>query len=238
MRSILITNDDGIDSDGLRRLAEAARDFGEVWITAPESQRSAASHSITLHAAIDVIPCEYPVKGVHASICSGTPADCVRVGSLHLMPRKPDIVLSGINYGYNTATDVQYSATVGAAMEGAFQGSRAIALSEGALWRHEVTDHYLYEVLEELIDAPLGYGQVFNVNFPCCALSSCRGILRKRKVSHGMMYRDSYRVLERLPKNGVRLMVDGSYNEEAEPGTDFRAVVDGYVSIGIVSNIG
>ena len=238
MRRILITNDDGIESDGLRRLAEAAADFGEVWVVAPESQRSAASHCVTLHTAIDVSPCGFPVKGVHAYASSGMPADCVRVGALYVMPHKPDVVLTGINYGYNAATDVQYSATVGAAMEGAFQGCRAIALSEGALWRHEVTDHYLHEVLEELIDESLGYGQIFNVNFPCCALSVCRGILRDRTVSHGMMYRDSYRLQKRLPDGGFRLMVDGEYNEDAEPGTDFRAIVDRYVSIGVVSNIG
>jgi len=238
MRRILITNDDGIASDGLRRLAAAAREFGDVWVVAPKSQRSAASHCITLHAPLDVVPHDFPVADVHAYTCSGMPADCVRVGALHVMPGKPDVVLSGINYGYNAATDVQYSATVGAAMEGAFQGCRSIALSEGALWRHEVTDRYLREVLAELMDKPLGYGQIYNVNFPCCPLAACRGILRDRTVSRGMLYRDSYRVQERLPSGGVRLMVDGEYNEDAEPGTDFRAIVDGYISIGIVRNIG
>ena len=237
-RSILITNDDGIEADGLRRLAETARELGEVWVVAPESQRSAASHSITLHSAVDVFPHAFPVPGVHAYTCTGMPADCVRVGALNVMPHKPDAVLSGVNYGYNCATDVQYSATVGAAMEGAFQGCRAIALSEGALWRHEVTDRYLREVLEELIDRPLGYGQIYNVNFPCCALSACRGILRDRTVSRRMMYRDSYRVQERLPRGGVRLMVNGEYNEDAEPGTDFRAITEKYISIGVVTNIG
>ena len=238
MRRILITNDDGIDSDGLKRLAEEAMCFGEVWVVAPDSQRSAASHSITLHTSIDVIPHDFPVRGVHAYTCTGMPADCVRVGALYVMPQKPEVVLSGINYGYNCATDVQYSATVGAAMEGAFQGCHAIALSEGALWRHEVTDHYLHEILEELMDEPLGYGQIYNVNFPCCPLSSCRGVLRDRTVSRGMMYRDSYRAQKKLPGGGVRLMVDGEYNEDAEPGTDFRAIADKYVSVGTVSNIG
>ena len=98
-RKILITNDDGIESDGIARLAEAAKEFGEVWIVAPESQRSAASHSITLRHPIDVLPHDFPVEGVHAFSCSGTPGDCVRVGSLNIMPVKPDVVLSGINFG-------------------------------------------------------------------------------------------------------------------------------------------
>ncbi len=238
MHRILITNDDGIEADGLLRLAAAARDFGEVWVVAPESQRSAASHSITLHTGIDVLPHDFPVKGVRAWACGGTPADCVRVGALYIMPEKPDVVLTGVNYGYNAGTDVQYSATVGAAMEGAFQGCHAIALSEGALWRHEVTDRYLSGVLEELLDEPLGPGEIHNVNFPCCALSDCRGVLRGRAVSRGMMYRDSYRAEKRLPGGGVRLMVDGAYHEDAEPGTDLRAIFDRYVSVGVVRNIG
>ena len=130
--NILITNDDGIEADGLIRLAEAAKEFGEVWVVAPKRERSAASHSITLRRHIDVYPHnDFPVEGVKAYHCSGKPADCVRVGALAVMPEKPDLVLSGINYGYNSATDIQYSATVGAAFEAAFQGIHAIALSEG-----------------------------------------------------------------------------------------------------------
>ena len=238
MRRILITNDDGIAADGLRRLAEAAADLGEVWIVAPDGQRSAASHSITLHTHLDIRPYDYPVPGVRAFTCTGMPADCVRAGVLRILPAKPDVVLTGVNYGYNLASDTQYSATVGAALEAAFQGIRAIALSEAAHPSHEATDRYLTPVLEELIDRPLGHGQIFNVNFPGGARGPCRGILRDRTVSRGMMYRDRYNILETLPDGGLRLMVEGQYNEDAEPGTDFRAIVDRYVSIGIVNNLG
>ena len=75
MRLILITNDDGISAGGMRRLAEQAVKHGEVWIVAPDSQRSAASHSITLHRHVDVFPVEYPVDGVKAFSCTGSPAD-------------------------------------------------------------------------------------------------------------------------------------------------------------------
>ncbi len=237
MRSILITNDDGILADGFLRLAKAAQAFGTVFAVAPESQRSAASHSITLHSHIDLFPQEFPVPGIRAYACSGTPADCVRVGSLALLPVKPDVVISGINYGYNAATDLQYSATVGAAFEAAFQGIHAIALSEGASSCHEVTDAYLHEILAELLEQPLGYGEIHNVNFPDCPLAECRGILRGRKVSRGMFFRDSYRVLETFPDGGMRMEVDGAYNEDAEPETDFRAIVDHYVSVGTARNI-
>lgn len=238
MRTILITNDDGITSDGIIRLAREAKKFGQVWVVAPETQRSAASHSITLHSHLDVYPHDFPVDGVHAWSCSGTPGDCVRVGSLHIMPVKPDAVLSGINHGYNVASDIQYSATAGAAFEAAFQGFPAIALSEEACTRHEVTDAYLHEILEKLLLQKPEPGRIFNVNFPGCALKQCRGILENRSVSRGMFYRDHYKELEKLPGGGMRLMVEGVYNEDAEEGSDFRAVVDNYVSVGTVFNIG
>ena len=255
MRKILITNDDGINSDGLIRLAMAAMEFGEVWIVAPESQRSAASHSITLHKHIDVYPydfapCveEYYLSGkskekiscdsIHAFSCSGTPADCVRVGSLNIMPEKPDVVLSGINYGYNACSDIQYSATAGAAFEGTFQNYLSIALSEGADPCHEVTDAYLQEVLSILIEREHVKGQIYNVNFPQCPLKKCKGILWDRKVSEGMFFKDRYKRIEELENGGTRYMVEGQYSEDAEEGTDFRAIVDGYVSVGVVNNIG
>ena len=238
MRRILITNDDGIRADGLVRLAAAAREFGEVWVVAPESQRSAASHAITLHAPIDVFPCAFPVPGIKAFALSGMPADCVRVGSLALMPEKPDVVLSGINYGYNAATDIQYSATVGAAFEAQFLGYQGIALSEGAYGDHEVTDHYLLSILKKLIGKETPPGCVLNVNFPGCPLSECRGILEDRPVSGGTFYHDRYVELEKLPGNGIRLMVEGIYNEDAEEGTDFRAIVENYISISMVRNVG
>jgi len=237
MRSILIVNDDGIEADGLIRLAEMAKQLGEVWVVAPDGQRSAASHAITLHGTVDIYPHSFPVEGVRAFSCSGTPADCVRVGSLSIMPHKPDIVLSGINRGLNTATDIQYSGTAGAAFEGAFQGCLSIAVSEEVDSDGEVTAKYLPELLAELTEKMPGYGQIYNINIPGCPLSEFRGILRDRAVSHGMFYRDRYKKVTDLPGGGMRFEVDGVYNEECEPGTDFRAVVENYISVGIVNNL-
>ncbi len=236
---ILITNDDGINADGIIRLARVAKEFGEVYVVAPETQRSAASHSITLHSPIEIYPCDtFPVDGVKAYYCTGTPGDCVRVGGLNVMPNKPDLVLSGINYGYNVASDIQYSATCGAAFEAAFQGYHAIALSENACDCHEVSDKYLREVLKKLIESPLEPGFIHNVNFPGCTLADCKGVLFDRKISRGMFYIDSYDEIETLDNGGIAYMVNGLYNENAEDGTDFRAVVDNYVSVGVVNNVG
>lgn len=238
MKLILITNDDGIQSDGLLRLSRAAADFGQVWVVAPAHQRSAASHSITLDRPIDVHPFPFPVKGVRAFACSGTPGDCVRLGCLNLLPRRPDVVLSGINYGYNAASDLQYSATAGAALEAAFQGVTGIALSEGASHCHAVTDAFLTQVLERLLDAPAPPGCIWNVNFPSCPLEECRGILENRLVSGETFYRDHYEVVESLPGGGQRLMVKGvPQTSTREEGTDFRAILDGFVSIGAVRNL-
>ena len=238
MRSILITNDDGIGADGICRLAAAAKEFGEVWVVAPESQRSAMSHCITLHKPIDVFPRDFPVEGVNAFSCSGTPADCVRVGSLSVMPHRPDVLLSGINCGYNVATDIQYSATAGAAFEGAFQGYLSIAFSEAGGADHSVTDKYLREILAELLEKEPPDNAIWNVNFPQCRLAECRGILRERTVSRGLIFCDSYDTVEELPGGGRRLMVNGRFDPYAEPGSDLRAVLENYISIGIAKNIG
>ncbi len=236
-RTILITNDDGILSDGILRLARAARKYGSVWVIAPEHQRSAVSHSITLHKPIDIYPCDLGVEDIHAYSCSGMPGDCVRVGALSVLPSPPDVVLSGINYGYNVASDIQYSATVGAAFEAEFLGYRAIALSERDCDMHEVTDAYLDTVLEKLIDAPLNKGQIWNVNFPGCRLSECTGLLENRTVSTAVPYDDRYELIENLKDGGRRYMVKGYFQEKAEEGSDFHAVTHNAVSVGLVTNI-
>lgn len=121
---ILVTNDDGILAPGLAALAEAMQDLGEVLVCAPETERSGSSHAITLHSHLrtDAIkPGWYRVNG--------TPVDCVYLGALHLCERRPDLVVSGVNPGYNLGSDVFYSGTVGGAAEGFIRGASAIAVS-------------------------------------------------------------------------------------------------------------
>ncbi len=238
MKNILITNDDGILSGGIVRLAEAAKSCGEVWVVAPDHQRSAASHCITLHSEMELRPHDFPVKGVKAYATTGSPADCVRIACDYLMPKKPEVVLSGINHGYNVATDIQYSATAGAAFEAAFQGCLAIAFSERAVDCHEVADHYLEPLLRELIKKEPDPGHIYNVNFPGCLLSECRGILYDRAVSKERFYYDHYEETGILPEGGVTLRVRGDYHEAKDPGTDYGAVMENFVSVGIVNNVG
>jgi len=237
MRKILITNDDGICSDGIIRLARAATKYGEVWVVAPDNERSAMSHSITLRHSFDAWKTDFPVDGVHAYACSGTPADCIRIGVRNIVPGGPDNVFSGINYGYNLATDLQYSATAGAAFEAAFQGVHAIAFSENFSDCHETTDRYLSELMGELIVAPLGEHQIWNVNFPGCRLEECKGIQRGVVVSREVFYNDNYKETK-ISETRITYQVDGIRNYEATEGTDLRAIFDNYVSVGIANNIG
>lgn len=235
MKRILITNDDGILAPGIIRLAETARDFGEVVVVAPETEQSAMSHSITIRQALTVRPRSFPVPGVTAWSCGGTPSDCVRAALAYILPEAPDLVLSGINYGYNIASDIQYSGTVAAALEAAHEGIPAVALSEPYHPDHSVTDRYLARVLADLIDCRPGRDAVVNVNFP---LGTCKGILTGRIVSAGSPYRSRFVPSEKQPDGSVVLTSEACPDETCGEGTDMKAVLDRYISIGIVRNVG
>ena len=93
-------------------------------------------------------------------------------------------------------------------------------------------------MLREYADYPLGYGQVVNINFPGCEISECKGIVRNAVTSHSSFYHDHYNVVTELDNGGIRYMVEGDLNLESEPGTDFKALIDKYISVGIVNNVG
>ena len=121
---ILVSNDDGYQAEGLNLLADGLAEVGDVWVVAPERERSAVSHTISLHK-----PLRVKRTAETRFWCSGTPTDCVYVGINHLLPRDPDVVVSGVNFGANLGDDVTYSGTVGAAMEAALLGVPALASS-------------------------------------------------------------------------------------------------------------
>ena len=131
---ILVANDDGVEAEGNRILREALDSLGEVWTVAPRREQSTNSHSLTLHKPLRL---EKMAKRVYA--VDGTPADCTYVALFHddLLPRTPDLVVSGINHGPNLGTDVMYSGTVAAAMEATIEGLPALAVSCADFrWRH------------------------------------------------------------------------------------------------------
>ena len=235
MRKILVTNDDGIDSDGIRRLAETAAKFGEVWIVAPCKQYSAMSHSATFWTPIEVWPVDFPVEGVHAFATSGTPSDCICVALNAVLPFKPDAVFCGINKGYNIASSIQYSGTCGAAFEASNQGCHTIAFSENHEGSTEVADKYIEEIAAVQIDKPLGVNEIWNINFPGCTLEECKGVKYDCTVSQHQFFSGGYNVVKR-DGDKVTYMIDYKPVWEAEEGTDLRAVIDNYVAVGKVKN--
>ncbi|MGD8329228.1 MAG: 5'/3'-nucleotidase SurE, partial [Acidobacteriota bacterium] len=125
MPLILVCNDDGVHAEGIGALAAALRPLGEVVMVAPDRERSAASHALTLHAPLRIREVEDGVFSV-----DGTPADCVYLGAVHVLERKPDLIVSGINHGVNVGDDVTYSGTIAAAIEGTILGVPSFAVSQ------------------------------------------------------------------------------------------------------------
>ena len=169
---ICITNDDGIHSEGLTVLANWAKHLGEVTIFAPREQQSGKSHSIEIHDAYEVVEVQHP-SGVRAFTVDSTPADCVRVALL-AMGEHYDLVLSGVNCGYNLGREIIYSGTVGAALEASVHGVKAIALSTGFTTfdgaRRHLDTAWDYIQRNGLLDR----AGVWNVNFPEDPTGDCR----------------------------------------------------------------
>ncbi|MCL5015815.1 MAG: 5'/3'-nucleotidase SurE [Firmicutes bacterium] len=165
---ILLTNDDGIDAEGLSSLARVLRDGADVYVVSPELERSAMGHAITMHKPLHADLVTAFDGAQKAWRINGTPSDCVKLGVEILMPQKPDLVLSGVNHGANLGRDIYYSGTVSAAMEGMFLGVPSIALSydgqdsEGLKWAAEFTQRWIHSQWFRVPPT----GVLYNVNFP------------------------------------------------------------------------
>ena len=174
---VLISNDDGIDAPGLKMLERVmAKLAGEVWVVAPETEQSAASHSLTLRQ-----PLRIRKVSTRRFAVNGTPTDSVLLGINEVMKGyRPDLVLSGVNKGGNLGEDVIYSGTVAAAMEGTLMDFPAIALSQVCRDRHPVkwatTEKWLPKVLKGLMKMTFPRSVLINVNFPDVVASAVSGI--------------------------------------------------------------
>lgn len=234
---ILVVNDDGIEAEGIRHLAALAKQIGEVWVVAPKTQCSAMSSRITVCGDLVVRREEFPVDDVTAYSVSGTPADCVKVALSYLMKEKPDIVFSGINDGYNAGCDIQYSGTVGAAMEALLQGIPAIAFSSEKNGIYDVVEEYLVPVTRELMQEPIPANEIWNVNFPGCKVEEYRGIKRGCVPAQVQFYLDHYDRAEREDGSFILTASGVPVTEQMPEGTDIRAVQDRYIAIGKIRNI-
>ncbi len=227
---ILTVNDDGIDAVGLRILTETLAEKHDVVTVAPESERSAFSHSISIHNDIHVRRTD---KYSEAYSISGTPADCVKLGVLHLFrDAPPQLVVSGINNGSNLGSDVMYSGTVSAALEAAYLGIRGISVS---LSERDCSEEYYVRAarlvadrLDEFVSLKLPVSTVLNVNYPCSA--PFVGI-RSAKIGLNV-YDDVY-----VDAGGeyVRIIGHPIPHEMNDPDCDVELIKQGYATVSPIS---
>jgi 5'-nucleotidase len=227
---ILVSNDDGINSPGLRVLERIARALSDdVWVVAPEVEQSGASHSLTTRR-----PLRLHELAARRYAVDGTPTDCVLLAIRRLLrDRPPDLVLSGINAGCNVGEDLTYSGTVAAAMEATLLGIPAIALSQdfrdGAAIPWKTGDAFGPDIIRRLMRRPWPDSTLFNINFPAVPPPDARGYAAtsqgRREIADNLM--------EGVDPRGRPYYWIGPVREAggAHPGTDVAALRDNKVSI-------
>lgn len=225
-RHLLLTNDDGMNAVGLSRLREALGDF-RMSVVAPDRERSASSHSLTLHQPIRVNEIE---KGIY--ITDGTPADCVNLGINGLLESSPDLVISGINDGPNLGDDVIYSGTVSAAMEGILLNVPSFAISmvgKGHDLRYETAAYIARRLSELILKEGLPSHTFLNVNVPNLTIEEIRGVAITKLGRR--IYREE--LIKRFDPRGRLYYWIGPKDHAGheEEGTDFMAIKENMVSI-------
>ena len=229
-KMILVTNDDGIYTDGIYWLWEAVKDFGNVLVVAPDTEKSAVGHAITI---------TNPLRTKHVNrrggfsgyAVNGTPADCVKIAVRSILKSPPDLVVSGINYGANVGTNMIYSGTVSAATEGTFLGIPSVAVSidshhpEDFKPATDITQNTLNKVLE----FGLPEGTLLNVNVPDIPGAMIKGT---RITTQGNAYfKDRFEKREDPRGNIYYWMTGESIDPDSSGNTDNRALKDGYISV-------
>lgn len=227
---ILVTNDDGIQAAGLQVLERIARSLSnDVWVVAPETEQSAASHSLTIHRPLRLRP-----VGDKRFTVDGTPTDCVLLAVNKVMrDQPPTLVLSGVNQGSNIGEDVTYSGTIAAAMESTLLGVPAIALSQhmenGAVPDWATAERWGAEVVRKAMAAAWPRNVLLNVNFPACAPDAVTGI---QVVRHGKR-KIGDELVERTDPRGRPYIWIGTLRGEADVAsdTDIHVVFSGGIAV-------
>jgi 5'/3'-nucleotidase len=223
MTRILITNDDGVFSEGIKLLAEALSALGEVLVVAPDREQSATGHSLTLHRPLRLQKLEENLYAV-----DGTPTDCVNLGVLHLLKdTPPDFIVSGINFGANLGDDVTYSGTVSATFEGTLLGIPSVAFSQeiGEGFSFAAGARFARRLIAELAGRDLPPDLLLNVNVPAGAIRGARFTKLGRRI-----YQQSI-VEKRDPRGRKYYWIAGTPIWQSGEGTDFEALSQGYVSV-------
>jgi 5'-nucleotidase len=232
---ILLTNDDGVISQGIQMISKLLADKG--WLSAvvaPDRERSGAGHSLTVGRPVRVHPLDpgmYP-GGVLAYSCDGTPTDCVSIGLDAIFPHA-DFVVSGINQGPNLGDDVTYSGTVCAALEGVILGRPAVAVSlctkPGDTFGHNMTAAITAMMVLEYVEKEgLPEGVLLNVNVPNRMIRDIKGFMLTSRGKR--RYTDKFTCVKD-PRGKDCYWLAGDVEEDHVPGTDVGAVADGYVSV-------
>jgi 5'-nucleotidase len=224
--TILVCNDDGIQSEGLAALEAAIRNLGETYIVAPERERSTMSHALTLHRPLRV----HEVEPRRFSI-DGTPTDCVKVALSGLLPVRPDLVVSGINKGPNLGDDIIYSGTVSAAIEGTLLGIPSIAVSLVTFMNFFFAEaaEFSLELARRVMRSGLPNGTLLNVNVPPLRREEIKGW----KITRQGKRRYDEKIVERVDPRGRKYYWIGAdaMDFDHENGTDCVAIHEGYISV-------
>jgi 5'-nucleotidase len=222
---ILVTNDDGIEAEGIKVLAQELRKSHEVWVIAPDRERSGASHSVTLKD-----PGRLQERGEREYSCSGTPADCVMLGFLGALPFVPDIVVAGINRGPNLGTDILYSGTCAAARQAALYGLPGIAVScatRQGPFLYGASATFISEHIEKLMDC-CSQDVFINVNAPSQNSSGLDGIWASVSRRH---YHDGLKPF-RAPDGATYCFIEPGQTESiGESHSDEAVVAAGMVAV-------
>ena len=229
---ILVSNDDGITAPGIRALVETMKEIGEVVVVAPDSPQSGMGHAITIGNTLRLTQTDI-FGDVQAYKCSGTPADCVKLGKFHILKdRRPDLVVSGINHGSNTSISVLYSGTMSAAVEGAIEGLPSIGFSLcdydlNADFTH--TKEYVLKISIEVLEKNLPKGIALNVNFPPKQNANIKGI----KICRQAHAKWQEEFDQRFDPNGRRYFwLAGNFvNFDKGEDNDEWAIANNYVSV-------
>jgi 5'-nucleotidase len=229
---ILVSNDDGITSKGIRVLVNVMKKLGDVVVVAPDSPQSGMGHAITIGETLRLYE-EDIFEDVIAYKSSGTPADCVKLAKHHVMKdRQPDLVVSGINHGSNTSISVLYSGTMSAAIEGALEGLPSIGFSlcdysSKADFSH--VEEYVYKISKQVLENGIAKGVALNVNFPPKRNEPIRGV----KVCRQAHAKWQEEFSERFDPNGRKYywMAGNFVNFDKGEDNDEWAIANNFVSI-------
>lgn len=229
---ILVTNDDGITAPGIRALISVMQSIGDVVVVAPDKPQSAMGHAITINNVLHLNKISDDNAHVLEYSCSGTPADCVKLGVNEVLHRKPDLCVSGINHGSNSAINVIYSGTMSAALEAGIEGIPAIGFSFLDYdWNadFEVTKPFVKQITLEVLKNGLPKGVVLNVNLPKLAVADIKGVKVCRQANAFWVENFDKR---KTPFGKDYYWLTGTFeNHDKGTDTDEWALANGFVSV-------